>query len=121
MRTLNGRQRQHVSAQLQKLQAQFVDSPWGAVRGASTLVKSVMREQGYATEAFEQRLADLSVDHSSVIQHYRAAHALSEGITEGQGATEDLRQAMVHYRAIIEELCEPEAEAAAAWRAAHAS
>jgi hypothetical protein len=121
VRPLNERQRQYVGEQWQKLQAQFVDNPWGAVRGASTLLKSVMREQGYPPESFEQRLADLSVEHAVVIQHYRAARALTAETTEGQGATEDLRQAMVHYRAIVEELSEPTAQAAAAWREARSS
>ncbi len=124
VRPLNKRQRQHVSAQWLKIQAQFVDNPWAAIRQASTLIKSVMREQGYSNEAFEQRLADLSVEHASVIQHYRAARALTETTTDGQGATEDLRQAMVHYRAIVEELSEPiafAAAAAAAWREARSS
>lgn len=85
-------------------QERFVDTPSVAVRSAHDLVQQVMRARGYPVDDFEQRVADLSVDHSTVVQHYRAAHALHEKNRQGQGDTEELRQAMVHYRALFGEL-----------------
>jgi len=91
------------------IQAQFVDDPAIAVAGASELIKQIMRARGYPTDDFEQRAADLSVDHSAVVQHYRAARALSESAHAGPLNTEDLRQAVVHYRFLFRELLqEPE-------------
>jgi hypothetical protein len=85
-------------------QERFVDTPSIAVRSAHDLVQEVMRARGYPVEDFEQRVADLSVDHAAVLEHYRAAHALSEANREGRQDTEELRQAMVHYRALFGEL-----------------
>ena len=121
VRRLSTRQRARVSEQWVKVQAMFVDNPWGAVRSATTLIKTVMQQRGYPSADFEQRLMDLSVDHAHIVQHYRAARALSEVDPDEPGTTESLRQAMVHYRAIVEELSEPTALAAARWREAHAT
>lgn len=85
-------------------QERFVDTPSVAVRSAHDLVQQVMRARGYPVDDFEQRVADLSVDHATVVQHYRAAHTLHEKNRQGQGNTEELRQAMVHYRALFGEL-----------------
>jgi hypothetical protein len=85
-------------------QERFVDTPELAVRSAHELVERVMRARGYPVDDFEQRIADLSVDHAGVVQHYRAAHALHEANQQGRGDTEELRQAMVHYRALFAEL-----------------
>jgi hypothetical protein len=85
-------------------QERFVDTPSVAVRSAHDLVQQVMRARGYPVDDFDQRVADLSVDHATVVQHYRAAHTLHEKNREGQGDTEELRQAMVHYRALFGEL-----------------
>jgi hypothetical protein len=68
---------------------------------ADELIKEVMRARGYPTDDFEDRVADLSVDHAAVIHHYRAARALSESIGKGHISTEELRQAVVHYRAVF--------------------
>jgi len=93
-------------------QERFVDTPLIAVRSAHDLVQQVMRTRGYPVDDFEQRVADLSVEHAGVVEHYRAAHALHESNRQGQGNTEELRQAMVHYRALFADLLgtEPERE-----------
>ena len=88
------------------VQERFVDTPDGAVAEADRLVIEVMRERGYPIEDFEQRAADVSVDHPVVVDNYRAAHAISVARQSGEAGTEDLRQAMVHYRALFEELLE---------------
>ena len=88
------------------VQTRFVDDPSGAVQGADELIRSVMLAQGYEVDTFEQRCADLSVDHAEVLQHYRAAHELAEVNRAGQADTEELRQAMVHYRALFADLLE---------------
>jgi hypothetical protein len=87
-------------------QARFVDQPGPAVQEADELVHEVMRERGYPVEDFGQREADLSVDHPTVLEHYRAAHGISMARRQGQATTEDLRQGMVHYRSLFEELLE---------------
>lgn len=86
-------------------QAQFVDRPASALADADTLVAEVMRERGYPVEDFDQQAADVSVDHPGVVEHYRKAHAV-HGKTDA--STEELRQALVHYRALFDELLEPE-------------
>jgi cytoskeletal protein RodZ len=88
----------------QRVQARFVDDPSSAVGEADTLIQSVMRERGYPMDDFEQRAADISVDHPDVVEHYRQGHGLRNGDTEGQ------RQAMVHYRALFDELLEDTAD-----------
>jgi hypothetical protein len=85
-------------------QSHFVDSPVTAVTEAAQLLGEVMRARGYPVSEFEQRAADLSVDHPVFVDHYRRGHALAVGAHEGKASTEDLRQAMVHYRALFEEL-----------------
>ena len=85
-------------------QERFVDTPLIAVRSAHDLVQEVMRARGYPVEDFEQRVADLSVEHAGVVQHYRAAHSLHESNQKGQANTEELRMAMVHYRALFSDL-----------------
>jgi hypothetical protein len=86
------------------IQEHFVDQPTAAVAQAQELVTSVMQERGYPTEHFDQILADLSVEHATTLEHYRAAHAISESAANGSASTEDLRQAMIHYRSMFDEL-----------------
>ena len=86
------------------VQARFVDSPGTAVGEADRLVIAVLRERGYPVDDFEQRAADISVDHADVVENYRAAHGISLANDEGRASTEDLRQAMVHYRTLFERL-----------------
>ena len=94
----------------QATQARFVDDPGGAVAEADRLVQDVMRERGYPTDDFDQRAADISVDHPHVVSNYRAAHEISLRNDRGEASTEDLRQSMVHYRSLFEELLETESE-----------
>jgi hypothetical protein len=86
------------------VQARFVDRPSDAVREADVLVTKVMQERGYPVENFEQRSSDISVDHPHVVDNYRAAHGISMADQQGKASTEDLRQAMVHYRSLFDEL-----------------
>ncbi len=87
-----------------KTQADFVDDPSRAVNEANDLVKEVMRARGYPVGDFEQRAADVSVDHASVVSNYRAAYDIATRNKSSEATTEDLRQAMVHYRSLFEEL-----------------
>jgi hypothetical protein len=91
----------------QQVQARFVDDPEGSVREADRLVQQAMGERGYPMDDdFERRAADVSVDHPDVVENYREGHGLWRRYDEadGDGQTEDLRQAMVHFRALFEEL-----------------
>jgi hypothetical protein len=95
-------------------QAQFVDDPRGAVRSADSLIQSVMADRGYPVDDFEQRAADISVDHPHVVENYREGHRLALESAGGDESTESLRQAMRHYRALFDELVEPAADEPAA-------
>jgi hypothetical protein len=101
------------------VQEQFVDAPQAAVTGAQTLVTAVMKDRGYPTEAFDQTVADLSVEHAATLDHFRAAHDISQRAGSGTASTEELRQAMIHYRALFTELLgQPGSSAAGAQAAA---
>jgi hypothetical protein len=86
------------------IQERFVDTPQDAVMAAQRLVMTVMKERGYPTEGGDQMLADLSVDHANVLDHYRAAYDISQRAADNAATTEDLRQAMIHYRALFQDL-----------------
>jgi len=91
------------------LQGRFVDSPGGAVTDADQLLRDVMSTRGYPVTDFEQRAADVSVDHPLVIDNYRKAHEIAVRQGLGHASTEDLRQAMIHFRTLFEDLVgEPE-------------
>jgi hypothetical protein len=94
------------SADWRKVQTRFVDDPSGAVQAADDLIQSVMLARGYSTQGFEQRVADLSVEHGNVVQHYRSARVLADANREGRANTEELRQAFVHYRELFAALLE---------------
>jgi len=87
-------------------QTRFVDDPEAAIVQADRLVISVMQARGYPMTDFEQRAADVSVDHPQVVSNYRAAHAIAERSARGEAGTEDCRQAMVHYRSLFDDLIE---------------
>jgi hypothetical protein len=92
-----------------RVEARFVDGPGGAVTEADQLLGDVMTTRGYPVSDFAQRAADISVAHPLVLENYRTAHAIAFRQTKGQANTEDLRQAMIHYRTLFEELVgEPE-------------
>jgi FtsZ-interacting cell division protein ZipA len=86
------------------VQARFVDDPEHAIDEADALVADVMQTRGYPMGDFEQRAADISVDHPRVVEHYRAAHAIAQQTARGDASTEDMRQAMVHFRTLFQEL-----------------
>jgi hypothetical protein len=86
------------------IQAQFVDKPADAVEEADRVLVLLMAERGYPTEGYEQQLSDLSVEHSSTLKHYRAAHETMAGHEATQASTEELRDAMVRYRTVFEDL-----------------
>lgn len=96
------------------VQAAFVDDPAGAVGDADHLVTAVMRERGYPIDDFEQRAADISVDHPELVDHYRAAHTLHLAQEHSDIGTDAHREAFVHYRALFEALLEKDDGAAAA-------
>jgi hypothetical protein len=109
IRPLEPAARDRYAERWQSAQRHFVDEPAPAVGEADSLVMEVMRDRGYpVADDFEQRAADVSVDHPRVVEHYRAAHAISMRATDGRAGTEDLRQAMVHFRALFEDLLEPD-------------
>jgi hypothetical protein len=85
-------------------QARFVDDPRGAVVDADRLIEEVMRARGYPVEDAAHRLDDLSVDHAVVVSHYRAGRKIAVRHERGDATTEDLRQAMMHFRALFDEL-----------------
>ena len=80
------------------------------MQSADSLIRSVMAERGYPVEDFEQRAADVSVDHPQVVENYRQGHSLARASAGGDQSTENLRQAMRHYRALFDELVEPAAD-----------
>jgi hypothetical protein len=92
------------TASWRTVQARFVDDPRNAVIEADHLIADVMRARGYPVEDTNRRLDDLSVDHAHVIDHYRAGRDIVERHERGAASTEDLRQAMVHFRALFDEL-----------------
>ena len=87
-----------------RIQEQFVDNPGAAVTEADKLIGEVMVARGYPVGDFEQRVSDISVDHADVVINYRAAREIAQQHGRGDASTEDLRQAMVHYRALFRDL-----------------
>lgn len=112
IRPLEEPTQQRYSEKWRRTQERFVDDPPGAVGDADDLIMQVMRDRGYPVEDFEQRASDVSVDHPEVVSNYRAAHGISVANERGRASTEDLRTAMVHYRALFTELLEHEPEPA---------
>lgn len=91
-------------AEWETVQARFVDHPRGAVTEADELVNAVMLARGYPLGRFEQRAADISVDHARLAQSYRSANAITVRVGTNEATTEELRTAMIHYRALFDEL-----------------
>jgi FtsZ-interacting cell division protein ZipA len=106
IRPLSAEESQRFGQAWRQLQARFVDNPSAAVREADALVTELMTLRGYPMTEFDRRAEDLSVDHPTVIQHYRDAHGIAERDARHAASTEDLRQAVVHYRALFEDLLE---------------
>jgi hypothetical protein len=86
------------------VQTAFVDDPSGALGQADQLITEVMRERGYPVDEFDQRAEDISVDHPTVVENYRAAHDIHLTSRSGDVGTEEQRQAFVHYRALFDKL-----------------
>lgn len=103
-RDLSSADRTRFAARWNEIQQGFVNDPAVAVTSANELINEVMRARGYPTLSFEQRVADLSVEHAAVVQHYRAAHELARSVHNGTIDTELLRQSLVHYRMLFTEL-----------------
>jgi hypothetical protein len=104
IRALSDEARRAYTDRWQQAQARFVDDPTSAIGDADRLVGEVMRERGYPVEDFREREADLSVYYPDLVRHYRMAHAIAERNRGGSASTEDLRQAVIHYRALFNEL-----------------
>ena len=118
-RELRDRERRHAELQLtplstqstaqysaawEEVQIRFVDAPDEAVGTADELVTRLIAERGYPTGNYDDQLAHLSVRHAQTLQHYRGAHEISQRSERGEATTEDLRQALVHYRALFADL-----------------
>jgi len=104
LKELSPESQQRYRAAWEEVQIQFVDNPSQAVGTADELVTRLITERGYPTAEYDERLADLSVEHANTLEHYREAHQISERNAAGQASTEDLRLALVHYRALFADL-----------------
>ena len=104
IRELDVTERERYLAQWKAVQSRFVDYPKGAVTEADELVSSLMQTRGYPVADFDQRAADISVDHSRVVENYRSAHNIALRLGKGEASTEELRTAMIHYRSLFDEL-----------------
>ena len=104
LRPLSPREASDFSDRWRRVQAQFVDDPGAAVSRADELLGEVMQARGYPESEFDQRAADLSVHHPKLVSDYRVAHDVALRHAQGKAGTEDLRKAMIHYRALFEDL-----------------
>lgn len=101
---LSAEQKNRFVSRWQGVQEEFVDRPKESLAHADELLGEAMATRGYPVQDFEQRAADLSVEHPVVVQHYHEAHAIALRHREGKATTEDMRQAMLHYRALFDEV-----------------
>src|SRR5215213_5258812 len=104
LRPLSAQQRDRYVQEWEMTQSRFVDDPTGAVAEADRLVQRVMKDRGYPVDDFEQRAADISVEHPDLVEEYRTAHGVAQKSEQGQASTEDLRHSVRHYRALFLEL-----------------
>lgn len=104
IRPLHEDDQRRYSTAWREVQTRFVDDPKGAVTAADRLVAEVMSARGYPVGDFEQRAADISVDHPDIVENYRSAHTIYRSQHNGNISTEDARQAFVHYRALFDRL-----------------
>lgn len=111
IRELSPAERERFVTDWRVVQSRFVDDPKGAVRDADELVTRLMQARGYPMTNFEQRAADISVDHPRVVDNYRAAREIAIRQQRGQATTEDLRNAIIYYRSLFDELLSKPAEA----------
>lgn len=110
IRPLDPSARANYQAQWMTIQQQFVDQPAEAVSGAQLLITAVLKDRGYPTEDLDQIMADLSVDHAATLGHFRTAQDISGKVADGTASTEDLRQAMIRYRLLFEDMLGEPAE-----------
>jgi hypothetical protein len=108
IRPLSPQESERFGTAWREAQARFVDDPVAAIKEADRLVQEVMGARGYPMGDFDARASLVSVNHPHVVSNYRAAHDIAQRNARGEANTEDLRQAMVHYRALFEELLETE-------------
>ena len=106
LKPLSQAARERYLQQWQVAQGRFVDDPTGAVSEADDLVQKVMRDRGYPVDDFEQRAADISVEHPELVEKYRTANGIARASERGEASTEDLRHSVRHYRALFVELLE---------------
>ena len=106
LKPLSQHARERYLQQWQVTQGRFVDDPTGAVSEADDLVQRVMRDRGYPVDDFEQRAADISVEHPELVEKYRTANGIARASERGEASTEDLRHSVRHYRALFVELLE---------------
>jgi len=104
LRDLTADERERFVTDWRVVQSRFVDDPKGAVSEADQLVTRLMQTRGYPMSDFEQRAADISVDHPRVVDNYRAAHQIALRHHRGEATTEDLRNAIIYYRSLFEDL-----------------
>jgi hypothetical protein len=104
IRELAPTERERFLAEWQTVQSRFVDHPKAAVTEADDLINALLLARGYPQSTFEQRAADVSVSHPRVIENYRLANAVAVRPGRADATTEELRTAMIHYRAIFDEL-----------------
>jgi hypothetical protein len=106
IRTLREDERARFAAEWRSVQEQFVDNPRGAVSDADRLINQALKARGYPMAEFEQQAADLSVQYPAVVDNYRTAHRIAMEDRQGSASTEQLRQAMQHYRSLFEDVLE---------------
>jgi hypothetical protein len=104
LKTLSAADRDRYQQWWRKIQATFVDDPARALSEADHLLGTVMLARGYPPSDFENRATEISVDHATVVEHYRAGHDIAMRHSQGHATTEDLRKGMIHYRALFDEL-----------------
>lgn len=104
IRSLDASTRERFHGEWQQVQRSFVDDPGGSVDRADGLVTEVMRARGYPVDDFDQRAADLSVNHPQVVENYRAARQVRDAHRSGEVGTEDLRAAVTSYRDLVDSL-----------------
>lgn len=109
IKPLSPNERDAYAANWQQVQGRFVDDPERSIAMADALVAEVMKARGYPVDDFEQRAADISVDHPKLVENYRAAHDIAVRRSEGKADTEDLRSAFIGYRSLFEELLNADA------------
>jgi hypothetical protein len=109
LKPLSPEARERYLGQWQQTQSRFVDDPTGAVSEADDLVNRVMRDRGYPVDDFEQRAADISVEHPELVERYRTANGIARASEQGKASTEDLRHSVRHYRALFVELLDADA------------